>query len=407
MRCRIFFSPDRARYVLIAESVLQHMYRYAQRSRHQTEAGGELFSPSPYSAGLLVDAIAGLARETPSDVVARAYGGEARPFGPRSLIPSPFDPRLILRIAPAVAMAAMDSGVATRPITSFDDYYAQLERFAFRSGLVMKPVFAKAKGQPVRVIYAEGEDERVLRAVQVALDEGLYRPTLIGRPAVLQSRIQRAGLREVPAEGDGTVGKCGHRRHPRGASWVADAAAHRYPATRRCGLDHLDRIAVPADASSDQRTVECIHDHARRKIGEESRVADDAPRLCRGVPRRDQPVGEPTRRIRRSVGSECGADDIGRQPAAERQPQALGKHLGQRRRLAQAEHIGIGGLAAEHLRQLRRRLLAAHGQVGRFAAIEAREVGDEAADGVEVCVIVFFCGCDLEVGAKRFANTFK
>ena len=115
-------------------------------------------------------------------------------FGTGSLIPSPFDPRLILRIAPAVAMAAMDSGVATRPITSFDDYYAQLERFVFRSGLVMKPLFAKAKAQPVRVIYAEGEDERVLHAVQTVLEEKLARPILVGRPAVVEARIKKYGL---------------------------------------------------------------------------------------------------------------------------------------------------------------------------------------------------------------------
>ena len=115
-------------------------------------------------------------------------------FGPGSLIPSPFDPRLILRIAPAVAKAAMDSGVATRPIKNFDEYRALLERFAFRSGLVMKPVFAKAKTQPVRVIYAEGEDERVLRATQVVLEEKLARPILVGRPSVVEARIKRFGL---------------------------------------------------------------------------------------------------------------------------------------------------------------------------------------------------------------------
>ncbi len=115
-------------------------------------------------------------------------------FGPGSLIPSPFDPRLILRIAPAVAKAAMKSGVATRPIARFEDYTAQLERFAFRSGLVMKPVFAKAKTQPVRVIYAEGEDERVLHATQVVLEEKLARPILVGRPSVVEARIKRFGL---------------------------------------------------------------------------------------------------------------------------------------------------------------------------------------------------------------------
>jgi malate dehydrogenase (oxaloacetate-decarboxylating)(NADP+) len=142
-----------------------------------------------------VDAIAQLAQDPPSDAVTRGFdSGETQGFGPGSLIPSPFDPRLILRIAPAVAKAAMDSGVATRPIRNFDEYTALLERFAFRSGLIMKPVFAKAKTQPVRVIYAEGEDERVLRATQVVLEEKLARPILVGRPSVVETRIKRFGL---------------------------------------------------------------------------------------------------------------------------------------------------------------------------------------------------------------------
>ncbi|MBN8981847.1 MAG: NADP-dependent malic enzyme [Rhizobiales bacterium] len=140
-----------------------------------------------------VDALAQLARDPPSDVVAR-YDSETHGFGEGSLIPSPFDPRLILRVSPAVAKAAMDSGVATRPITNFGEYQQQLEGFAFRSGLVMKPVFAKAKTQPVRVIYAEGEDERVLRAVQVVLEENVARPILVGRPNVVATRIERFGL---------------------------------------------------------------------------------------------------------------------------------------------------------------------------------------------------------------------
>jgi len=146
-----------------------------------------------------VDAIACLAREAPTEVVTRGFDkGQAHGFGPGSLIPSPFDPRLILRIAPAVAKAAMDSGVATRPIANFDEYRATLERFAFRSGLVMKPMFAKAKAQPARVIYAEGEDERVLRATQVVLEEKLAHPILIGRPAVVGARIKRLGLSIQP-----------------------------------------------------------------------------------------------------------------------------------------------------------------------------------------------------------------
>jgi malate dehydrogenase (oxaloacetate-decarboxylating)(NADP+) len=141
-----------------------------------------------------VEALAALAREAPSEVAARAYGGEGRTFGPGSLIPNPFDPRLILRIAPAVARAAMASGVATRPISDFGKYLEQLERFVFRSGFVMKPIFAQAKTAPMRVVYAEGEDERVLRATQVMVEEALARPILVGRPAVIEQRLQQFGL---------------------------------------------------------------------------------------------------------------------------------------------------------------------------------------------------------------------
>jgi malate dehydrogenase (oxaloacetate-decarboxylating)(NADP+) len=141
-----------------------------------------------------VEAIAGLAREAPSDVAARAYGGEARTFGAGSLIPNPFDPRLILRIAPAVAQAAIESGAATRPFGDFDAYHERLNRFVFRSGFIMKPVFARAKAEPKRVIYAEGEDERVLRAIQVIVEEGLAQPILIGRPNVVETRLERFGL---------------------------------------------------------------------------------------------------------------------------------------------------------------------------------------------------------------------
>jgi malate dehydrogenase (oxaloacetate-decarboxylating)(NADP+) len=141
-----------------------------------------------------VEAIAALAREASSDVAAQAYGGETRLFGPDSLIPSPFDPRLILRIAPAVARAAIDSGVARRPIKDFEAYQEGLSRFVFRSGLAMKPVFAAAKRQPKRVAYAEGEDERVLRAAQIAIEEKIAVPILIGRPHVIEVRAKRYGL---------------------------------------------------------------------------------------------------------------------------------------------------------------------------------------------------------------------
>ena len=141
-----------------------------------------------------VSAIAALARESPSEVVARAYGGEAQPFGRASLIPSPFDPRLMLRIAPAVAKAAMDSGVARRGIEDFEAYADKLDRFVFRTGFMMKPLFAKAREARKRVIYSEGEDERVLRATQVVLEERIAEPVLIGRPEIIEERIRRYGL---------------------------------------------------------------------------------------------------------------------------------------------------------------------------------------------------------------------
>ncbi len=147
-----------------------------------------------------VHAIAGLAQEEMSDVVATAYGKHDISFGAEYLIPKPFDPRLIVRIAPAVAQAAMDAGVATRPIADMDAYINQLQQFVYHSGAFMKPVFARAKqvvrdGGKSRIVFAEGEDERVLRAAQIVIDEKLARPILVGRPSVLAQRIERAGLR--------------------------------------------------------------------------------------------------------------------------------------------------------------------------------------------------------------------
>ncbi|MEP3265198.1 MAG: NADP-dependent malic enzyme [Hyphomicrobiales bacterium] len=140
-------------------------------------------------------AIAELAREAVDDASAKAIGGELPSFGPGYLIPSPFDQRLILRIAPAVAKAAMDSGVATRPITDFDAYNEKLNRFVFRSGLIMKPVIEQAKTELMRVIYSDGEDERVLRATQAVIEDKLAKPILIGRPAVINQRMERYGLK--------------------------------------------------------------------------------------------------------------------------------------------------------------------------------------------------------------------
>ena len=142
-----------------------------------------------------VRAIAELAQVEASDVVAMAYGGTSLQFGREYLIPRPFDPRLIVKIAPAVAQAAAESGVATRPIADLNAYREKLNSFVYHSGFVMKPVFAAAKLAPRRVIYCEGEDERTLRAVQAVLDEGIAQPVLIGRPEVIERRIKSAGLR--------------------------------------------------------------------------------------------------------------------------------------------------------------------------------------------------------------------
>ncbi|MEX8494668.1 NADP-dependent malic enzyme [Sphaerotilus sp.] len=139
--------------------------------------------------------IAALAKEETSDEVAAAYAGQELQFGPEYLIPKPFDARLILRIAPAVAAAAVESGVAERPITDLVAYRESLTRYVYQTGMFMRPVFAAAKRKPARVVYAEGEDERVLRAVQAVLTEGMAQPILVGRPSVIQMRLERAGLR--------------------------------------------------------------------------------------------------------------------------------------------------------------------------------------------------------------------
>ena len=146
----------------------------------------------------VVHAIADLAHAEQSDIVASAYGITNLSFGPEYLIPMPFDPRLLTHIAPAVAKAAMDGGVATRPIADLAAYADSLQQFVYRSGTFMKPLFQIAKSAPPelkRIVYAEGEDERVLRAVQVVVDEKLARPILVGRPAVLEKRIEKFGLR--------------------------------------------------------------------------------------------------------------------------------------------------------------------------------------------------------------------
>jgi len=161
-----------------------------------------------------VNALADLAFAEASEIVAAAYGGQSLAFGPEYLIPRPFDPRLIVEIAPAVAKAAMDSGVATRPIADLDAYHDQLTQFVFRSGLLMKPIFEAARGDPRRLVFAEGEDERVLRAVQQLIDDAVAKPIVVGRLLVVMQRIERLGLRMKPGKDFELVDPEGDPRFP-------------------------------------------------------------------------------------------------------------------------------------------------------------------------------------------------
>jgi malate dehydrogenase (oxaloacetate-decarboxylating)(NADP+) len=147
-----------------------------------------------------VKALADLAMAETSDIVQAAFGGEAETFGPEKLLPKPFDPRLIIEIAPAIAKAAMDTGVATRPIKDFDEYRRKLTAFVFKSGQVMRPIFDKARANPKRVVYTEGEEVRTLRAVQVIVDDGIAKPIIIGRRDVVGRNIKDLGLRLVVGE---------------------------------------------------------------------------------------------------------------------------------------------------------------------------------------------------------------
>ena len=171
-----------------------HFPRGARLRRDHHQRGNEARG----GAGL-----AELARAEPSEIVALAYGEQTPPFGPDYLIPRAFDPRLVTNLAPAVAKAAMDSGVASRPIKDFDAYRDRLMRFVYQSGTPMEPVFAAAKNAPKRVVYAEGEDERVLRAAQVAVDEGIARPLLVGRIDVMTARIQSSACAQLGDNCDG------------------------------------------------------------------------------------------------------------------------------------------------------------------------------------------------------------
>ncbi len=147
-----------------------------------------------------VNAIANLAMAESSEVVAKAYSGEKLLFGPEYLIPKPFDPRLISHIAPAIAKAAMDSGVASKPIEDFEKYHDELERAVLRSGMVMKPIFEHIRGAQKRIVFAEGEDERTLRAARVIIDDEIGKPILIGRPDIIARRIEQFGLHLDPAQ---------------------------------------------------------------------------------------------------------------------------------------------------------------------------------------------------------------
>jgi len=208
-----------------------------------------------------VQAIAGLAREEPSEAAAGAYSGETPTFGPEYLIPSPFDQRLIMRIAPAVAEAARDSGVARRPIADMEAYRDQLNRFVFRSGLTMKPIFAAAQASPTqRVIYADGEDERVLRAAQVALEDNLAKPILIGRPEVIETRLRKFGLRIRPGEDFEIVNPARDARYRDYVDTLIDLAGRRGITpdyARTMVRTNATAIAAIADVRGDADGMSC------------------------------------------------------------------------------------------------------------------------------------------------------
>ncbi len=207
-----------------------------------------------------VKAIADLAQAEQSDIVAAAYGEQNLSFGPEYLIPRPFDPRLIAKVAPAVARAAMESGVATRPIADFDAYRERLNQFVYQSGLIMKPVFAAAKNAPKRVVYCEGEDERVLRAVQQVVDEGIARPTLVGRREIVQSAYRAPW---VEAQGGSGLRPGGPQQRPAlpgmlGGLPQARAAQGRDATDRQAGdasAQHPDRRHAHVDAGGGRDAV--------------------------------------------------------------------------------------------------------------------------------------------------------
>ena len=233
-----------------------------------------------------VKAIADLATAEQSDVVAAAYGEQNVRFGPEYLIPRPFDPRLIVQIAPAVAEAAMDSGVATRPIENFGAYRDSLQQFVYNTGFIMKPLFAAAKQSPQRIVYAEGEDERVLRAVQVVVDEGLAKPILIGRPAVIERYIERHGAAHQAGRGL----RADQHRVASALSRVLAGVSPPHRAARRLGAVREDRDAPARDR---HRRDGDPSRRGRRHAVRHVRHARPAPALRRSGPRpqaRRQPL---------------------------------------------------------------------------------------------------------------------
>ncbi len=236
-----------------------------------------------------VEAIAVLARVEASEVVAAAYGGAAPVFGPDYIIPKPFDPRLILQIAPAVAQAAMRTGVATRPIEDFAAYRRELEVFVYRSGQLMRPVFEAARKSPRRIVYADGEDERVLRAVQTIVDEGIAQPILIGRRGVIASRVAGHGPAAEPrpkrARARPGAGPRGVRPADRGLP-AAGRAPRRAPGCRSAADAQpgdgggLDAAACRAGGCSDRRRLRRLAAAPGLRVADHTQAVDRVAGIC-------------------------------------------------------------------------------------------------------------------------------
>ena len=276
-----------------------------------------------------VRAIAALAHAEIPEVVAQAYGAAGLRFGRDYLIPKPFDPRLIEAVAPAVARAAADSGVARRPIADLETYRERLSRFVYQSGSAMQPVFAAAKRNPKSVIYAEGEDERVLRAAQVVVDEGIARPLLLGRPEVIAQRIAEFGLRLKPGDNCAFVNLLD-------PAVYADAADAYYKLRRRDGVSRAAgarRDAQPRHAAGGDAAA---HGRRRRDAVRHLRTQRRPPA---GGARGDRPA-----RRRAHDGRDADAD-------AARAPAVHLRHARQPRSRAPTQVADIALLAAEEVRR--------------------------------------------------------